>query len=154
MSDQNIRMRPRERTAKGMKAAAPEASRRHSMTSHRAARPKDLGRTRAAKTKVAKIPATAPSHTLLRMLKTVLCTHFRHDRKPTVVTVVTPVCFGTNAEPGMDEVYSKPSLAGKRFLFNNMQQSRHRPWRWTRLNPLLERYQHSWRLRIPADPGE
>ena len=55
---------------------------------------------------------------------------------------------------GLDEVYSKPSLAGKLFLFNNMQHSRHRPWRWTRLNPLLERYQHSWRLRIPADPGE
>src|ERR1700685_4426209 len=28
------------------------------------------------------------------------------------------------------------------------------PWRWDRLNPRVERYRQSWRLRIPADPGE
>ena len=29
-----------------------------------------------------------------------------------------------------------------------------RLWRWTRLNPRVERYRHSWRLRIAPDPGE
>src|SRR3984893_2421589 len=28
------------------------------------------------------------------------------------------------------------------------------PWRWDRLNPRVERYRQSWRLRIPPDPGE
>jgi signal transduction histidine kinase len=35
-----------------------------------------------------------------------------------------------------------------------MQRRLHPPWRWDRLNPSVERYRQSWRLRIPADPGE
>src|ERR1700690_2671907 len=93
MSDQNIRMRPRERTAKGMKAAAPEANSRVSVTSHTAARAKDLGRTSAPTTRVANVAATAPSHSLLRLFKAVLCGHFKRDPGWTLVTVVTHAWF-------------------------------------------------------------
>lgn len=57
--------------------------------SHTAARAKDLGRMSAPTTRVANTATTAPSHTLLRLLKTVLCRHSRRDPEVTLVTVVT-----------------------------------------------------------------
>ena len=81
------------------------------MTSDKAVRPKDLGTTRAAETRIANSPATAPSHTLFRLLKTVLSRHFRWDLEVTLVTVVTRVwVLWTESVPGPPGVYSNPHL--------------------------------------------
>jgi len=43
---------------------------------------------------------------------------------------------------------------GDRPRFSNRSTAATRPWRLTRLNPHVERYRQSWRLRIPPDPSE